>query len=611
MKKFRSTVLISVVASTAIQCGKSDSETTAVPAAVDTVASGEQPDSEAGRYTPPVDVTAPISPSAFSVAGGGVLGDVLLMLGYPDNTDDYARIDIRRSAGAVAPADCESGTIVTSITDFTGQVFTDAGLYPGSENSYLACVYDSAGNVIKTESLSKGRAADKQRMFVTSAKYSGNLKADFQGATFTTGLAGADARCQYHANQANLGGTFRAVLGAYGTSARRRLPIFGGVYNLKKERVASDLNSFWDASVDNHIRYDETGARVDDADATTTDEPVWTGLNTDGRVENLYTCSDWSSSSASGLLGYASISADSYSGSWISGSYTTCSYEARLYCIEVLDETFAVPSLAATAGATTEGVNVAVDVNAATVSSNVHTVSVFREPGSNFSNYDCSESGVLRQSTIKKLSASAVGGLVDITLEDAVSAGEHGYYHYYACANDSYGNVRGISSAAKITVGTTWLKSFVTTGTFTGATMALADANTLCSTESASLGLGTFKAYVSDSVTSAKVNVGTTAARLVYDLRENYVGRITGSGSYEIFGQIKSTTGGAATALGASYWTGSTHDGTLADYSCTNWTAANANVYGNVYTDSGSSYSDYWGYLTCNTSAPVACIQAN
>ena len=66
--------------------------------------------------------TPPIKPSAFSVAGGGVLGDVLLMLGYPDDTDDYARIDIRRSAVAVAPANCESGTVVTTVTDFTSQV---------------------------------------------------------------------------------------------------------------------------------------------------------------------------------------------------------------------------------------------------------------------------------------------------------------------------------------------------------------------------------------------------------------------------------------------------------------------------------------------------------
>ena len=128
MKKFRNTVLISFVASSSIQCGKSESETVTGPAGEQTVASGDQPDSEAGRYTAPTDITPPIKPSAFSVAGGGVLGDVLLMLGYPDDIDDYARIDIRRNAGPVVPADCTSGTVVTSITDFTSQVFTDAGL---------------------------------------------------------------------------------------------------------------------------------------------------------------------------------------------------------------------------------------------------------------------------------------------------------------------------------------------------------------------------------------------------------------------------------------------------------------------------------------------------
>jgi hypothetical protein len=610
MKKFRSTVLISVFASTAIQCGKSDSET-AVPAAVETVASGDQPDSEAGRYTAPTDVTAPIKPSAFSVAGGGVLGDVLLMLGYPDDIDDYARIDIRRSAGAVAPADCESGTVVTTITDFTSQVFTDAGLYPGSENSYLACVYDSAGNVIKTESLSKGRAADRQRIFVTSAKYSGNLKADFQGASFTTGVAGADARCQYHADQANLAGSFRAVLGGYGTSARRRLPIFGGVFNLKNERVASNLTAFWSGRIDNHIRYDENGTRVDDNDAATTDEPVWAGLSTDGRVENLYTCSDWSSTAAFGSHGYASIAAAESNSGWIVSGYNSCTLEARLYCLEVSEEEFTIPTLAVTAGATTEAVNVAVDVDSATVSSNMHLVSVFREPGSNFSNFDCFDSSVLRQSALKKLSASADGGLVDVSLKDTVTLGEHGFYHYYACGSDSYGNVRGISSVAKITIGTNWLKSFVTAGTFDGATLSLAAANSLCSTESSGLGFGTFKAFLTEGATTAKANVGTTAVRMVYDLRENYVGRITSGGNYEIFGQIRSNASAAATSLGARYWTGSYYYGTSSGYTCSDWTTSNSNSYGSTSIDNGRSFTDYWGTSTCNTSAPVACIQAN
>jgi hypothetical protein len=245
------------------------------------------------------------------------------------------------------------------------------------------------------------------------------------------------------------------------------------------------------------------------------------------------------------------------------------------------------------------------------LSSNLHTVSVFREPGSNFSNYDCLESGVLRQSTLRKLSKTADGGLVDVTLADEISSGEHGFYHYYACASDFYGNVRGISSAAKITVGTTWLKSFVTAGTFDGATLSLAAANSLCSTESSGLGFGTFKAFLTEGGTSAKVNVGTTAARLVYDLRENYVGRITSGGSYEIFGQIKSTAAGAATALGASYWTGSYYYGTSSGYSCSDWSTAATNSYGSVYSDNGRSFTDYWATTPCNNLAPVACIQAN
>jgi hypothetical protein len=162
----------------------------------------------------------------------------------------------------------------------------------------------------------------------------------------------------------------------------------------------------------------------------------------------------------------------------------------------------------------------------------------------------------------------------------------------------------------KITVGTTWLKSFVTAGTFDGDTLSLVDANSLCSTESSGLGLGAFKAYLTDGATTAKGNVGFSNSRLVYDLRENYVGRIV-SGSYEIFGQVRSTAAGAATAIGASYWTGSYYYGTASGYSCSDWTTAASNSYGSVSIDNGRSFTDYWGTTTCNTLAPVACIQAN
>src|SRR5688500_18411879 len=130
MKRQRPDVFLIAAALATFACGDKDGSSGS--GGTPTVEAGEQPDAQVGRYASPPDTTPPTNLKAFSVAMGDRLGEIMAVFGYPDETDDYVRIDLRRSAGSVVPADCAAGTLVASITDFTTPVYVDTGLYPGS-----------------------------------------------------------------------------------------------------------------------------------------------------------------------------------------------------------------------------------------------------------------------------------------------------------------------------------------------------------------------------------------------------------------------------------------------------------------------------------------------
>jgi hypothetical protein len=159
-------------------CDKDEEESSSSSKKEEEISSGDQPDAEEGRFSVPTDTTAPPSPNTFAAVKGENLGEVKLVIQYPEHVGDYDRIEVMRLPGPTAPADCESGELAMTITDFEETEFVDTGLYPG-KYAYRACVYDEAENYVEAAAISVGQAGDQQRMFVTSDQYDGNLAATF------------------------------------------------------------------------------------------------------------------------------------------------------------------------------------------------------------------------------------------------------------------------------------------------------------------------------------------------------------------------------------------------------------------------------------------------
>ena len=182
-------------------------------------------------------------------------------------------------------------------------------------------------------------------VFVTSGKFNGDLvtaAATLTGSQPASGLAAGDAICQYYADQASLGGVYKAWLSDSTTSAKDRLIHFAGPYvRTDGVKVADDWTdlttyTFGDPNpmLDAAINVDETGANQYDSY-----QPwAWTGTAVatvpgDGGFASGPFCSDWSSTSVDGKIGAYNL----YQyGNWSNDSLKPCSSSntIHLYCLE-------------------------------------------------------------------------------------------------------------------------------------------------------------------------------------------------------------------------------------------------------------------------------------
>lgn len=153
-------------------------------------------------------------------------------------------------------------------------------------------------------------------VFITSTTHTGNLG----------GLAGADAICQARADEAGLGGTFRAWLSDAGTSARDRLTHAAVPYVLVDgTRVASNWEDLVDGSLDHRIDLTEIGATVDNPYA-------WTSTTPSGDKFSVSLCASWNTTQGS-LYGGRGL-ATAVDGRWTNFSLMTCGVASRLYCFQ-------------------------------------------------------------------------------------------------------------------------------------------------------------------------------------------------------------------------------------------------------------------------------------
>lgn len=161
-----------------------------------------------------------------------------------------------------------------------------------------------------------------KRVFLASETYRGNLG----------GLTGADNKCQTLANNAGLGGTWKAWLSDGSTSALSRLLHSAVPYKLVDGTLIANN---WDDLITNGPR---TAINKDQTSNTITSSLyVWTNTLRDGSRSGTSNCSDWSSpaNSVFGVNGYGSSFGSD--GLWTHYDPVTtapCSNYRRLYCFE-------------------------------------------------------------------------------------------------------------------------------------------------------------------------------------------------------------------------------------------------------------------------------------
>ncbi len=211
------------------------------------------------------------------------------------------------------------------------------------------------------------------RVFITSSIYDGNLgNAD-----------GADAKCQTSADDAVLGGSWKAWINSsnYTSVPSRFVQYNSGYKKLDGTSIANNWADLTDGNLSSPINMDESGTYVPNVqDGANGGEPLtWTNANYDGSIVNgtqyayscsngvcqfvsPYDCNHWTSSSQSfnpggttynlvGIGGNANLSNSewAYSTNSTSGSYF-CNASRRLYCFEQPTVGPIAPTVSAGAG---------------------------------------------------------------------------------------------------------------------------------------------------------------------------------------------------------------------------------------------------------------------
>ena len=214
-------------------------------------------------------------------------------------------------------------TLIATTTQYAS-TYTDTGLTNGSTYWYKVAAINTVSATtfesVHTAAASAVASTTVHRIFATSSAHTGNLG----------GLSGGDSICQTRANEAALGGTWKAVLSSSATNASSRITIGGPVYNLRlgsaggRQIVATNSGTFWSTSHTNPIDFAETGATVGAA--------VFTGTDTSGTKVTSQNCTDWTLGSGGS---HAYGSSTSTSSNWIWTSNNTCGTSSRIYCIDV------------------------------------------------------------------------------------------------------------------------------------------------------------------------------------------------------------------------------------------------------------------------------------
>ncbi len=155
-------------------------------------------------------------------------------------------------------------------------------------------------------------------VFVTSTTYQGSIGG-------SGGIESADFQCQWRANVANLGGTYRAWLSDGSSNPMMRFIRNPGDYITPAGVViANGWHDLTDGTLQNPINTTELGASYNGQ--------IWTATRTMGFFFGSKDCVNWTSVEPAeiGAVGY-SESTDSH---WTEDTSVSCKIELPLYCVE-------------------------------------------------------------------------------------------------------------------------------------------------------------------------------------------------------------------------------------------------------------------------------------
>ena len=227
------------------------------------------------------------------------------------------------STGQSDPVPSLDGTSTTS--GAVGESSGDSGLPDpdGSSDGETSGWTGSTGSGEDESSSSSEDGSDESSESSTSSTGSAVLDEHLVFITATTygasmgGLDGADAICSSAAENAELDGTWRALLSDSTESIDTHVEIVGPVYTLGGDLVAMDADALFSGTAEHAVDVTQTGG-------VPADTVAWVGSATAH-------CNDWSSASGA-VSGTQALSTNLED--WLYGSSLgPCSLSRSLYCI--------------------------------------------------------------------------------------------------------------------------------------------------------------------------------------------------------------------------------------------------------------------------------------
>ncbi len=542
---------------------------------------------------------APPAPTSFAA---GTVTTSTVPLTWVSGGGTTAGYQLSYKAGASAPSNCSTGTVVAATTlGVNPTSYTVTGLTSGTQYTFLLCSVNSdlssmtpVASPVTATTTSLTTPAN-QTLFSTLGIY----HATFGSVYF------ADFICQNEAINGGLAGTWKAILSDQSTNASSRISLTAtNIYNNKAggAQNATSAANFWGATAHSFLfNYNAAGTAPGSGN-------TWTGSLGTGALNSGQTCTNWTSDAGTGQDG--NDASNTGNGMMVSAT-PACTNSYSLYCLGSQTSSAAPPDvqgftayqvgttsvgfLWSTGGGTTAAYQLAYQAGS-TAPSNCTSATYTIVPAATIGT--------------SNPNSYTVSGL---------AAGTQ--YAFRLCASNS--DVTNLSTGRTLLVTTQASGNpvsnnfgstqfiFATTNSYTGNFGGIYFGDYICQTEATSAGLsGIWKAVLSDASTAASSRVSLSST--IYNLRA-----LSSGGTQKVTDGVNFWNGlyyspvtYTATGLAATNtieWTGSTAAGAVTASNCSNWTTQLAATSGE-YGTSTSTAALATGVTTCNTARGLYCI---